>query len=90
MCYAGTVGVLFQFFMAFGTVFCYLFAFVMGRVLGDAERENVWWVVFGFPLVTLVMQTMLMGWRFRYETPKYLIENGRDQECRELLGNFYK
>jgi MFS family permease len=31
--YAGTVGVLFQFFMAFGSVFCYLFAFLMGTVL---------------------------------------------------------
>jgi hypothetical protein len=50
----------------------------------------VWWMVFGFPLVTLVMQSMLMAWIFRYETPKYLIENGRDQECRELLGRLYK
>lgn len=46
--------------------------------------------MFGFPLVSILIQTFLLLFVFPYETPKYLLLNGRENEARELIKVFYK
>jgi hypothetical protein len=38
----------------------------------------------------MALESILIYFKYPYETPKYLAQNGRYEETRELLAVFYK
>ncbi|TXH59203.1 MAG: hypothetical protein E6Q89_02545 [Bacteroidia bacterium] len=44
-----------------------------------------WRIVFGLTLITIVIQTLLLIFIYKEETPKYLLLNGREEECRIFI-----
>ncbi len=74
---AGTFGVLFQFFMALGTVFCFILSYLLKIITEDIGLESSWEGVFAFPLLPLLAQLLLVNFKYPFETPKYLILSNR-------------
>lgn len=74
---AGTFGVLFQFFMALGSVFCFILSYLLKIITEDIGLESSWQGVFAFPLFPLLTQILLINFKYPFETPKYLILNNR-------------
>jgi hypothetical protein len=54
------------------------------------EAEYYWRVVYIFPLIFLGLQSYNFIYRYPYETPKFLLEKGRKEEARSLIGMIYK
>lgn len=73
----GTFGVLFQFFMALGTVFCFILSYLLKIITEDIGLESSWEGVFAFPLLPLLAQLLLVNFKYPFETPKYLILSNR-------------
>jgi hypothetical protein len=46
--------------------------------------------VFGFPLITITLQTLLLLLVYKYETPPYLLGAGREAELIEVLEFLYR
>jgi hypothetical protein len=46
--------------------------------------------VFGFPLLTILLQQILLMTIFTSETPKYLLVKGRNEEAKEVIASIYK
>lgn len=51
---------------------------------------SYWRYMFGFTLVTVLFQTVMLLTVYKYETPRYLLENNREQECRQVLRWIYE
>lgn len=60
------MGALNQFFVAFGVFFSFLFEYILTKVFNDPTGKDIWVVVFGFPLITIVVQTILLIFVFPY------------------------
>jgi len=41
--------------------------------------------MFAIPFITLTIQALVLLFVFPYETPKYLLLKGKDDEARELI-----
>jgi MFS family permease len=87
---AGVLGSITQIFMTGGVAFVCVFQYVLAQVFEDKECWIIWPYVFGFPLVTLTLQTLILLFVFPYETPKYLIGIGDKAGARELIETLYK
>ena len=46
--------------------------------------------MFGCTLVTTALQIALLLLVYRMETPKYFLQNGKEEECRKVLEYIYK
>ena len=86
---SGTLGALNQFSVAFGVFFSFFFEFILSQIFDD-DGSKIWWVVFGLTLVTVVVQTLMLIFVFPFETPKYLLLKGKEQEARKLIDMIYK
>lgn len=73
---AGAVGSISQIFMIGGVSFACIFQYVLSQSMDDLECRITWKYVMGFPLVTLIFQSLVLLFIFPYETPKYLITIG--------------
>lgn len=80
---AGTLGTFSQLFVAFGVFFACLEQVVFKSIFKkegqlDVETEEHYWkFMFGFTLITTSIQTILLLFVYKFETPKYLLEKGR-------------
>lgn len=77
---AGTLGAFNQLFVAFGVFFCCLFQYILKVANGsdDSKEKEYWFIIFGFTLVTVLLQTVLLLIVYKFETPRYLLENNRE------------
>ena len=49
-------------------------------MFNDHNSEETWWIVFGFSLVILAVQSYVLVKVYNFETPKYLFLKSKDQE----------
>lgn len=58
---------------------------------GDNWYVNYYWhIMFALPIVCAVLQMLLFSTCFKYETPIFLAEKGRNEELREVLSKIYQ
>ena len=76
---AGTLGAFNQLFVAFGVFFSCLLQYIFKLANGnnDDKEKDYWYILFGFTLVTVLIQTILLLVVYRFETPRYLLEKGK-------------
>lgn len=67
-----------------------MFSLIMGLAFNDPLGGKTWWIVFGLPLIFIVVQSFFLLFVYPYETPKYLFSNGQDLRGRMLLERIYK
>lgn len=58
--------------------------------MNDSLSEKTWWIVFGFGIVIVVAQSILLIVKYNFETPKYLFERMKDDEGIKLVKMLYK
>lgn len=51
----------------------------------EGEFEPYWRVIFSFPIPALIIELIMLIFVFDFETPKYLLQEDREEECIELL-----
>ena len=56
---------------------------------GDFYVEQYWRVIWCLPLFCAVLQVALMGTCFRFESPVYLHEQGREEELLTVMKKYY-
>jgi hypothetical protein len=79
-----------QLLVCFGCFFSVFFAYILKKVTGDDTGREFWYILYGFTLITLVIQTVVLLFVFPYETPKYLLSKKKDGEARRLIDILYK
>jgi hypothetical protein len=62
--------------MISGVTFACAFQYILTQIFEDYENRFIWKYVFGFPFITLSIQTIVFLFIFPYDTPKYLISIG--------------
>lgn len=80
---ASFIGVLGVFFGCF-------FAFILKMVTGDKTGQDFWFYLYGFPEVTIFLQSLILLFVFPYETPKYHLMEGKEEEAKKLIAILYK
>jgi hypothetical protein len=60
------------------------------KISGDHTGKSFWHIVFAFPEIVIITQTLILAFVFPYETPKYLLSVSREAEARELIQLIYK
>jgi len=58
---------------------------LLGLLADDTTGAQYWRCIFLFPAVLMAIETALIYFKYPYETPKYLAQNHRYEETRELL-----
>jgi MFS transporter, SP family, arabinose:H+ symporter len=86
---SGFFGVFQQLFITIGIFTSCIFAYILGLMADDFSGESYWRLVFGFPLITISIQTILLFTIYNFETPKYLLQHNREAQARQLLQRFY-
>lgn len=87
----GTTGSCNQLLVCLGSLVAYLFGFGL-PTSGPGEGflwQNWWRIMLGFPIITCLLRTLLLTTVFSYETPKYLVVNGHEEEARASLSKIY-
>ena len=54
----------------------------------NVNEGFMWRFMFGFPIITIVTQSLLLIVNFVPESPVSLMEDKREMECREVLAMF--
>ena len=71
--------------MGIGISLGFLLTYILKKVTGDLTCASFWFVSFGFPLVTIALQSFNLYFVFPYETPKYWLAKGDRERARELI-----
>lgn len=86
---SGTYGSMLQFQLTFGIFVSY----VMGIPLPTSDFNSVWnkwlYALFLFPISVACLQLYLLMFKFKLDTPKWLVENGRSDDAYVLLQDIY-
>lgn len=75
-----------QLLIAFGVFFAYLFQYILLKFSGYTDH---WKLVFGFTTATILIQSFFLITKYNFETPKYLLEHQKEEECRKVLEYIY-
>lgn len=70
---SGSVGCFTQIFISLGVATAFLFYYILLIAVPPSGVDNIWYYVFGFPMVTLTLQSLILIFVFPYETPKYYL-----------------
>lgn len=62
-----------------GAAFGCTFAYVLQKITGDQTGSEYWKILFAFPELMILSQTLILIFAFPYETPKYLLSQGKDE-----------
>ncbi len=76
--------------MSFGVFFGQFLSYILKKITGDESGIDFWRIIYGFTLITQLIQLIAMLFLYPYETPKYLMMQRRHEECRDLLCVIYK
>ena len=60
-----------QLSLGFGSFFAQFLSYILKKWSGDESGEEFWMIIFGFTLLTQILQMILLIFVFPYETPKY-------------------
>ena len=85
----GSLGTSNQLFITMGI----LSAYAINQYDSAHPENNItafWILIFEFPLLLLVLQTVLLLTVFKDETPNYLLLKGKNSECHALLAKIYE
>jgi MFS family permease len=82
---SGTLGALNQFMIAFGVFFGCIFKLLLSLIFDNKDGSAIWQIIFGFTLLTILIQTIVLLFIFPYETPKYLLLNNRKEDAKALI-----
>lgn len=63
---SGVFGVFHQLFITIGIFTCCILTFILGVVTDDLSGESYWHLVFGFPLISLTVQTITLNTVFKF------------------------
>lgn len=87
----GTTGACNQIMFCFGSLIAYLFGFGLPETdTGHTPLQANWWrIMLGFPILSTLLRTLLLTTAFTYETPRYLVNNGKEEEARHSLAKIY-
>jgi MFS family permease len=72
---SGTFGAFLQLFTGVGAIISILIQKILTDTTGD--QSLYWRISFGFPLVTIIVQSIVLIFAYNFETPKYLLLNDR-------------
>ncbi len=86
---SGSTGALTQVFVSMGVGTTYLFYYILFKAVPDEKQDQIWYYVFGFPLITIFIQTILLLFVFPYETPKYFLMHHQKSKARDLIAEIY-
>ena len=73
-----------------GIILGYFFTYLLKKITGDYTGEAFWFIIFGFPLVTIAIQSFILIYVFPFETPKYLLMQNKQEEAEQLIKMIYK
>jgi MFS family permease len=63
---SGSTGAFTQIFCSIGTTSAYLFYYILSISFSQERQEEIWYYVFGLPLVTVSIQTIILLFVFPY------------------------
>ena len=81
------MGGLFNISVAFGFFFSYFLKEIFTS--SHVDPENYWIYIFGFPLIIVGLQQLLLMTVHDHETVKYLLIKGRVEEAKQLITTIY-
>lgn len=86
---SGSFGALNQLFIITGILLADFMALLVPVDTGDGKITDVWWVIFGLPIVIALAQISMLSLVYRNETPRYLLTNSteREDDCRSRAGS---
>lgn len=74
-----------------GIVFGITFSFILTFFLSLFMPAEIYWrIVFGFPILTSAILLYQLHYTYPYETPKWLLLNGKIEETKQLIRVIYK
>jgi hypothetical protein len=79
-----------QFNISFGVFFGQFLSYILKKITGDESGHDLWIIIFGFSLITQFLQVAALTFCYSYETPKYLLQEGKKEDCMKLLAIIYK
>lgn len=86
----GSLGSYTQLNVGFGVFFSCLYAYALKRITGDLTGRDFLYYLYGLPLIPMIVQIIVLIFVFPYETPKYLLSIGKEEEARQLIEVIYK
>lgn len=79
-----------QLMVAFGMFFGCFFSYILSQITGDTTGQDYWYYVYGFPQLTIILQTIVLLFVYPFETPKYLLLKGQEEKAKELIEELFK
>ena len=79
----GPLGIINQFMVCFGILLSYIVGIIFVPYPGNLEKANskIWRLVFGFPLIFIVIQVLLLLFVFRLDSPKYYRQKREEEKA---------
>lgn len=87
---SGTLGSYAQLNICLGVFIGCFFTYILQKATGDLTAKDFWYIIFGLPEITIAIQTVTLIFIFPYETPRYLLSVGKEEEARKLIELIYK
>ena len=89
---SGSFGSFTAVFAMLGNTLTYLSQYIVLNIITNYEEkyESYWRVVFSFPMPFIIIQFLMLIFVYDFETPKYLLQQKREEECIVLLKRIYK
>lgn len=76
--------------VCFGVFFGCILAYILKKITADESGKDFWFIMYGITEITILVQTVVLILVFPYETPKYLLSIGKEEEAKELIKIIYK
>lgn len=87
---SGAIGTYAEINLCFGVFMGCLAPYSLLKITGDSSGRAYWYLVFGLPQVVIVIETLLLLFAFPYETAKYQLLVGQEEEAKKLIAILYK
>ena len=87
---SGAVGTYTQLNILLGVFFGCISPYILLKITGDSSGWAYWYLVFGLPQVVILIQAIVLLIVYPYETPKYHLTLGEEEEAKNLIAVLYK
>lgn len=89
---SGSMGSMTQLTINLGILISFLLGLNIPNVkeIKAAPDDQWWWrFMYGFPIITCALRTLVFLFFFNFETPSYLVMKGKDEESKEIIKKLY-
>ena len=89
---SGVMGAITDFMINFGVFISFLISLNIpdaATIRADPENQYWWRFVFGFPIITCIFRSLVLLFIYRFDTPLFLISNGKDEETKFIIKKLY-